>query len=189
MNANSGVHVKFRRQQDRAVNPLRSQSFSYVSFALALLGCTPPTTTPPPTIATVATVAAVAPPAPAASVAAAVAPPAPAEGRLAPEVIQKIVRENFGALRLCYEEGLRKDPELKGRVTIRFAIDRDGTVTDVGDSDSVSDPSASGTPGSKGIPDPAVSACVVAEFRKLVFPHPEGGIVTVVYPIMFSPES
>ncbi len=29
---------------------------------------------------------------------------------------------------------------------------------------------------------------MLATYRKLVFPQPEGGIVTVVYPILFSPE-
>jgi hypothetical protein len=34
--------------------------------------------------------------------------------------------------------------------------------------------------------DPAVSACVVRAFYGLSFPQPEGGIVTVTYPIRFS---
>jgi hypothetical protein len=37
------------------------------------------------------------------------------------------------------------------------------------------------------MPDAQVRACVVKGFEKLVFPPPEGGIVTVTYPIMFSP--
>jgi hypothetical protein len=32
-----------------------------------------------------------------------------------------------------------------------------------------------------------VARCVVEAFGHLVFPHPEGGMVTVVYPIMFYP--
>ena len=37
------------------------------------------------------------------------------------------------------------------------------------------------------MPDAKVVECIMAEYRKLRFPEPEGGIVTVVYPIMFSP--
>jgi hypothetical protein len=37
-------------------------------------------------------------------------------GRLPPEVIQRIVRQNYGRLRLCYEAGLRSNPSLQGRV-------------------------------------------------------------------------
>ena len=41
-------------------------------------------------------------------------------GRLPPEVIQRIVRQNFGRFRLCYEDGLKSNPELAGRVTVKF---------------------------------------------------------------------
>jgi hypothetical protein len=37
------------------------------------------------------------------------------------------------------------------------------------------------------MPDGGVVSCVVRAFYGLSFPQPEGGIVTVVYPIMFSP--
>jgi hypothetical protein len=35
--------------------------------------------------------------------------------------------------------------------------------------------------------DNAVVACVVRGFGTIRFPAPEGGIVTVVYPIIFNP--
>lgn len=95
-------------------------------------------------------------------------------GRLPPEVIQRIVRQNFGRFRLCYEKGLEKNPDLQGRVTVRFVINRDGAVTTV-------------TNGGSDLPDEAVIACIVRSFSGLSFPQPEGGIVTVSYPIMFSP--
>jgi hypothetical protein len=37
------------------------------------------------------------------------------------------------------------------------------------------------------MPDPEVTRCVLAAFAPLRFPQPENGIVTVVYPIHFSP--
>ena len=49
-------------------------------------------------------------------------------GRLPPEVIQRIVRQNFGRFRLCYENGLRNNPNLQGRVAVRFVIGREGDV-------------------------------------------------------------
>src|SRR5262249_16578759 len=45
-------------------------------------------------------------------------------GRLPPEIIQRIVRQNFGRFRLCYENGLRSDPKLTGTVATKFTIDR-----------------------------------------------------------------
>jgi hypothetical protein len=112
-------------------------------------------------------------------------------GRLDPVVIQKIVRANFGAFRQCYEDGLRRDPKLEGHVSIRFVIGRDGAVSAVRDADQ--EPPDGHEWGSSSshpevvMPDTQVSACVVAAFRKLSFPPPDGGIVTVTYPIMFAP--
>ncbi len=97
-----------------------------------------------------------------------------ASGALPPEVIQRIVRQNFGRFRMCYENGLRSNPSLQGRVSVRFIIGRDGGVSAVGNSGS-------------DLPDPAVTQCVISAFYGLSFPEPERGIVTVVYPIMFTP--
>jgi hypothetical protein len=96
-------------------------------------------------------------------------------GRIPPEVIQRIVRQNFDEFRKCYEGGLARDPELSGRVVARFVIGRDGRVSQVSDEGSE-------------LADAGVRDCVLAAFAGLVFPAPEGGIVTVVYPIMLAPE-
>jgi pSer/pThr/pTyr-binding forkhead associated (FHA) protein len=95
-------------------------------------------------------------------------------GRLPPEVIQRIVRQNFGRFRLCYENGLRSSPNLQGRVAVRFVIGRDGAVSQVGN-------------GGSDLPDSAVVSCVVRAFYGLSFPQPENGIVTVTYPIVLTP--
>jgi hypothetical protein len=101
--------------------------------------------------------------------------PTSVSGRLPAEVIQRIVRQNFGRFRLCYEGGLRKNPNLEGRVSVRFAIDREGTV-------------ASAQLGGSDLPDSQVASCVVAAFYGLGFPKPEGGLVSVSYPILFAPQ-
>ncbi|MEO8875698.1 MAG: AgmX/PglI C-terminal domain-containing protein, partial [Polyangiaceae bacterium] len=95
-------------------------------------------------------------------------------GRLPPEVIQRIVRQNFGRFRLCYENGMRQNPNLQGRVSVKFVIDRSGAVSTSQD-------------GGSDLPDQSVVQCVVRGFQNLSFPQPEGGIVTVVYPIIFTP--
>ncbi len=95
-------------------------------------------------------------------------------GRLPAEVIRRIVRQNFGRFRMCYEQGLARNPNLEGRVGVRFVIGRDGAVSNVGN-------------GGSDIPDSGVVSCVISAFYGLSFPQPEGGIVTVTYPIMFSP--
>lgn len=95
-------------------------------------------------------------------------------GRLPPEVIQRIVRQNFGRFRLCYENGLRNNPNLQGRVSVKFLIGRDGAVSNVSNAGS-------------DMPDGGVVSCIMRGFYGLSFPQPEGGIVSVVYPVMFSP--
>jgi len=95
-------------------------------------------------------------------------------GRLPPEVIQRIVHQKFDRFLGCYKEGLKSNPSLQGRVQVKFVIDREGNVSVAAD-------------GGSDIPDQGVTQCVVRLFGTLRFPQPEGGIVTVVYPLMFNP--
>lgn len=96
-------------------------------------------------------------------------------GRLPPQIIQRIVRQNHGRFRLCYERGLGGNPSLSGRVNVRFVIGRNGAVSNASNAGST-------------LPNSDVVACVVRSFYGLSFPKPEGGMVTVSYPIAFSPE-
>lgn len=95
-------------------------------------------------------------------------------GRLPPQVIQRIVRQNFGRFRMCYEKALSQNPNLQGRVQVRFMIDRSGAVSNALNAGS-------------SLPDAAAVGCVVRGFYGLSFPKPEAGSVQVSYPIMFSP--
>ena len=100
----------------------------------------------------------------------------PVTGRLAPEEIQRVVRSEWERFRGCYEDGLRRSPSLAGRVSVRFIIERDGSLRDV-------------APEAPTMPDPEVVSCVVARFATLRFPPPHGGVVIVTYPILFSPDA
>jgi hypothetical protein len=95
-------------------------------------------------------------------------------GRLPPEVIQRIVRQNIGRFRFCYENGLRKDPKLEGKVVVGFVIDREGSVESAASDGST-------------LKDTGVVSCVTKAFLTLRFPKPEGGVVKVNYPILFAP--
>ncbi len=93
---------------------------------------------------------------------------------LPPEVVQRIVRQSFGRFRLCYENGLRNDPNLAGKVVVDFTIGKDGSV--------------SGVSGGGDLPDKGVVSCVTKAFHGLSFPQPEGvSSVAVKYPIAFAP--
>lgn len=95
-------------------------------------------------------------------------------GRLAPELIQRVIRARFGELRACYEARLRSDPDATGRTSTRFVIGTDGFVQDAQTT-------------IEGALTEEVGACITGVFRKLTFPAPSNGIVTVTYPIVFVP--
>lgn len=96
-------------------------------------------------------------------------------GHLPADVIQRIVRQNDGRYRFCFQQGLKANPALEGRVTVKFMIARDGSVGYASD-------------GGSDIPDASVRQCVVSAFTALSFPAPDSGIVTVYYPIAFTPQ-
>ena len=95
-------------------------------------------------------------------------------GRMPASAIQRVVRPAFGAFKLCYEAGLRRDPGLRGAVRVRFTVARDGAVSEAADADGGGpDPLAFGLgPSAPPIGDAAVRACVVTAFKRLVFPRP-----------------
>jgi outer membrane biosynthesis protein TonB len=95
-------------------------------------------------------------------------------GRLPPEAVQRVVRQSSGRFRACYEAGLQRNPSLEGRVAVKFVIDREGQVA-------LASPWADTT-----LPDASVAQCVTRAYQAMAFPRPEGGIVTVVYPIVFT---
>jgi hypothetical protein len=98
----------------------------------------------------------------------------PRTGRLEAEALQVIIRTSFGTFRKCYDAALASQPSLAGRVTTKFVINVDGVVespTDFG----------------SDLPDRKVVSCVVDGFRSLHFAAPRGGILKVVYPIVFTP--
>jgi hypothetical protein len=97
-----------------------------------------------------------------------------ASGGLPKEVVQRIVRQNFGRFRLCYENGLRKNPSLAGSVVTKVAVGADGRVTQAQDAAST-------------LPDRAVVDCVVRGFSNLSFPAPTGGPTSFTYPVAFKP--
>jgi len=100
-------------------------------------------------------------------------PVAGPEGRLDPAVIKRVIRVAFPRFRACYERALKQKSTLAGTVGVEFVIDRPGTVCNA--------VVLQNTTG-----DPALGDCVLAEYRRLVFPSPNDGRVKVSYPITFT---
>lgn len=90
-------------------------------------------------------------------------------GRLPPEIIRKIVRNHHGYIRKCYGARARAPAGLAGEGGSSSPIARDG-LERRGDGQSA--------------PDCKAAHCIRDVFKTLRFPKPEGGEVTVQYPIV-----
>jgi hypothetical protein len=92
------------------------------------------------------------------------------------EVVMRPVRTRARCMRACYQVALARRPALAGRVAVQFVVDTDGWVR-------VARVNADDTG------DAPFAACVARQLIGLRFPEPGGGArVTVVYPIVFTPE-
>jgi outer membrane biosynthesis protein TonB len=95
-------------------------------------------------------------------------------GELPPEVVRRIVRQQFGRLRVCYEKALEAKPELTGTVVVAFTIDKDGSVKNAKDAGST-------------IGDPAMIDCAVRAHTVLTFPSPGKNTVQVTSGVELKP--
>jgi hypothetical protein len=95
-------------------------------------------------------------------------------GSLSSDDIRRVIRRHHPRFSFCYESGLRRDPALAGRLEVDFVIGHDGTVVSV-------------RAGKADLKDGDVLSCVVRAFYGITFPAPGAGVVTVSYPLMFSP--
>jgi hypothetical protein len=95
---------------------------------------------------------------------------ASSSGHLAPEKIRDVMRRQQASVSDCFEAHLVRHPGFQGKVTLLFAIERDGRVLDTSVVQS-------------DFADCEVTQCLRAHFAGLSFPAPEGGAVMVQYPI------
>lgn len=83
------------------------------------------------------------------------------------------VRARMSALKACYENALKRNPGLKGRMRIRFTILETGSLSDL-----------SAVENALG---PEVSSCITGIMRGWRLPFRPSGPVTVDYPLVFTP--
>lgn len=95
------------------------------------------------------------------------------DGGLDREVIAAIIRDNLGHIRYCYERQLSAQPDLYGKVQIKFTIGAAGEVT-------------SQQIGSSTLKNAMVEGCILRRVARWKFPNPKGGTsVIVTYPFLF----
>ncbi len=98
-------------------------------------------------------------------------------GEFDAKLVTAEVKKRLRAIQICYEQQLRRNPGLQGKVTVQFTIEQSGTVS-----------KASATANTTN--DPEVASCVVETVKRFRFnPGPQGGSVTYSYPFVFAPQS
>jgi len=91
------------------------------------------------------------------------------QGKLA-----SFVKARMGLIKACYENALKRNPTLKGKVSIRFTILETGGLADV-------------AAAQNNLGSPEVAACIVNTMRSWRTQFRPSGPVTVEYPFVFSP--
>lgn len=101
-------------------------------------------------------------------------PPDVDGGSLDPQAIARVVKGRLSAVKECYERELKRHPKLSGKVIVRFSVDEEGRVTNAAVEEDT-------------LGESSVGRCIVERFERFRFPKPDGGVVTVSYPFIFTP--
>lgn len=92
-------------------------------------------------------------------------------GQIDKSSVARVFSRRKGAIKYCYEKSLKVNPELRGKVTIRFTIGPAGRITDI----DVTENSTN---------DSSVAQCIVSKVKGWKFEPPQGGSVTFSYPFL-----
>ncbi len=84
----------------------------------------------------------------------------------------KPIRQRRAQFRACYEQALKRDPRLEGRLSTRFTIDRRGVVV-----------VARTTHDELG--DPVLASCVRRLFLNMRYVPAPSSRITITYPVQF----
>jgi hypothetical protein len=96
-------------------------------------------------------------------------------GYLAPDQIKAVFEEHHASFLECYAGGVLRHPGLSGKITLRLSIGEEGAVSEL----SVAE---------NDVADCEVVRCIRTHVASIEFPHPEGGSVTLQYPIALQQE-
>ncbi|MCB9653455.1 MAG: AgmX/PglI C-terminal domain-containing protein [Deltaproteobacteria bacterium] len=98
------------------------------------------------------------------------------DGDLSQDQINGVMKRQLKALRSCYENALKRDKSLSGKIVIEFEILESGKTSNV----KVRDVS---------LKSGDVADCIARRAKFWRFPKPDGGSVLVAYPVVFTPSS
>ncbi len=94
-------------------------------------------------------------------------------GGLDREIIAQYIKTQLGQILYCYERQLSANPDLYGKVAVKFTISGTGQV----EAQSINDTTLKSAP---------VEGCILSKVARWKFPEPRGGTkVLVTYPFLF----
>lgn len=95
------------------------------------------------------------------------------EGGLDRDAIAEVIKRNLGQIRYCYERQLSSNPDLYGKVLVKFVIGADGLLAQQKIENST-------------LKNDMVEGCIMRRMAGWKFPLPKGGTqVRVSYPFLF----
>lgn len=99
------------------------------------------------------------------------------DGTFDSATVVRMIRTRISAIQACYEQQLRRNPTLNGKVTVEFTIQVSGGVSGVHATENTTS-------------DDAVANCVTGIVGRFRFnPGPADGSVVFSYPFVFAPQS
>ncbi len=101
---------------------------------------------------------------------------APNEANIDSAGVTKVINVSRSAIKRCYDKALISNPQLKGKMSIKIVINKDGRV----DKTEIVDDT---------LHDAEVAKCVKGVIGRLRFPKPAEGTATVTFPFAFDPKN
>lgn len=94
-------------------------------------------------------------------------------GGLDKDVVARVIKRYWAQIKYCYEKELSKNPNLYGKIAVKFTISGNGSVSDAEIEQTEMN-------------NAAVEDCIIRNIKRWMFPAPKGGgIVVVRYPFIF----
>lgn len=94
-------------------------------------------------------------------------------GGLDKDVVARVIKRYWAQIKYCYEKELSKNPNLYGKIAVKFTISGNGSVSEAEIEQTEMN-------------NAAVEDCIIRNIKRWLFPAPKGGgIVVVRYPFIF----
>ncbi len=98
------------------------------------------------------------------------------DGDIDKKAVARAIRKRSSAFQQCYENALKSNSKLQGKLVVEFTINTSGRVSDTR---VIKD----------GLGSPAVARCVQSTLKRLRFPRPKDGEVSITNAFVFTPGS